>query len=66
MESRKSKSPNKHNDAPIEEFLKVLYEHKKSALKEGKFDEAEQTMNRIKELMIEEEKRKKKEIKEKI
>lgn len=42
--------------APIEEFLKVLYEHKKSCEKEGKFQEAEDAVNRIQELRLQEEK----------
>lgn len=52
--------------APIEEFLKVLYEHKKSWEKEGKYQEAEDAVKRIQELRMQEEKRVKLEVQSKL
>ena len=53
-------------NTPIEEFLKVLYEHKKSWEKEGKFQEALDTVRRIEELRMQEDKRQRQELEDKL
>ena len=40
-----------------EEFLQILEEHRRSCEKEGKFDEAERTRKKLKQLRLEQESR---------
>ena len=68
MESEQKTSSKGFGDlinTPIEEFLKVLYEHKKSWEKEGKFQEALDTVKRIEELRMQEDKRQRQELEKK-
>jgi len=54
------------DSTPVEEFLKVLYEHKKSWEKDGKYQEAQDAVKRIQQLRDQETKRKKLELQGKL